>query len=229
MPSISNPFSEVLKFIKILTFNVKEDDLACIVESRSVSLEYLSMQKLKSVYEEFLANFPTTLEQDMDMLRNQRDGMSVRKYFAVLYRSEQKRILINQIKLVKIAMHILERLMKGMTMDFAVTRVFELESKKDVIINRRMLHSYLCSLKKGLDKNRQQYLVQNDVTEQELKQQHAEKRFVEFVNRSELRQFEVKGYEKMLSRILDAPLQSSEKNQNKELSSKLLMLKSQLH
>ena len=56
-------------------------------------MEYLSMQKLKSVYEEFLANFPTTLEQDMDMLRNQRAGMSVRKYFAVLYRSEHCKLL----------------------------------------------------------------------------------------------------------------------------------------
>jgi hypothetical protein len=37
--------------------------------------------------------------------------------------------LINQIKLVKIVMHILERMMKGMTLDFAVTRVFEFESK----------------------------------------------------------------------------------------------------
>ena len=40
--------------------------------------------------------------------------------------------------------------MKGMTMDFAVTRIFELESKKDVVINRRMLHSYLDSLQRGL-------------------------------------------------------------------------------
>ena len=35
--------TKVLKFIKILTFNVKEDDLACIVESRSISLEFLSL------------------------------------------------------------------------------------------------------------------------------------------------------------------------------------------
>jgi hypothetical protein len=55
-------FKEVLKFIKILTFNVKEDDLTCIVESRSLSLEYLSFKKLKTVYEQFYESFPTTLE-----------------------------------------------------------------------------------------------------------------------------------------------------------------------
>ena len=48
--------------------------------------------------------------------------------------------------------------MKGMTMDFAVTRVFELETKQDVIPNRRMLDNYLTSLRKGLDRNRVEYL-----------------------------------------------------------------------
>jgi len=74
----------------------------------------------------------------------------VRQYFAVLYRSEQKRILVNQIKLVKVVIHILERLMKGMTLDFAVTRVFELESKQDFILNRKMIDNYLTSLQTGL-------------------------------------------------------------------------------
>jgi len=88
--------TKVLKFIKILTFNVKEDDIACIIESRSLSLEYLSLKKLKIVYEQFLASFPTTLKEDLEILRGkERDDLNIRQYFAVLYRSEQKRILIN--------------------------------------------------------------------------------------------------------------------------------------
>ena len=43
--------------------------------------------------------------------------------------------------------------MKGLTLDFAVTRVFELESKKEFIVNRMMINNYLTSLKKGLEKN----------------------------------------------------------------------------
>ena len=34
---------KVLKFMKILSFNVKEDDLNCIVETRSLSLEYIGL------------------------------------------------------------------------------------------------------------------------------------------------------------------------------------------
>jgi hypothetical protein len=75
------------------------------------------------------------------------------KFFAVVYRSEMKKILINQINLIKIVLHILERLMKGMTLDFAVTRVFELESKKEFLVNRMMIDNYLTSLKKGLARN----------------------------------------------------------------------------
>ena len=48
--------------------------------------------------------------------------------------------------------------MKGMTLDFAVTRVFELESKKDFILNRRMIDNYLTSLKNGLLKNKDAFL-----------------------------------------------------------------------
>lgn len=53
--------TKVLKFIKILYFNVAEDDISCIVETRSLSLEYLAFQRLLKVYETFLESFPTTL------------------------------------------------------------------------------------------------------------------------------------------------------------------------
>lgn len=72
-------YTEVVKFIKILTFNVHEDDLACIIESRSLSLEYLSFKKLRTVYEQFLASFPTSLDQDLKILRSEeRNNLTIR-------------------------------------------------------------------------------------------------------------------------------------------------------
>jgi hypothetical protein len=65
---------------------------------------------------------------------------------AMVYRTEQKRILINQIKLLQIVMTILERMMRGATLEFAVLRVHEFESAKDHIVNRLMIKSYLNSL-----------------------------------------------------------------------------------
>ena len=137
-------------------------------------------------------------------------------------------MLVNQIKLVNIVIHILERLMKGMTMDFAVTRIFELEAKRDVPFNRKMIGNYLNSLTKGLERNKNDYLNQNNLTEEQLRLEYAEKRFTEGANNKELRKFEVKGYEQMLSRIIDAPLASSKQNENSELQGKLMMIKDQL-
>jgi len=102
----------------------------------------------------------------------------------VVYRSEQKRILINQVKLIDVIVHIIERLMKGMTLDFAVTRIFELESKQDFFLNRRMIDNYLKSLKNGLDKNKEDFLKQNQLTEEDLRQENYQRRFVEFANQT---------------------------------------------
>jgi len=106
-------------------------------------LEYISFQRLKGVYEEFLKSFPTTLSQDTKIIKEQRAQLTVRQYFAMVYRIEQKRILVNQLRLIQLMIHILERMMKGVSFDFATLRVHELESKKEFPVNRMMLSSYL--------------------------------------------------------------------------------------
>ena len=47
--------------------------------------------------------------------------------------------------------------MRGMTLEFAVTRVFELETKREFPVNRLMIDNYLTSLKRGLKKNEDAY------------------------------------------------------------------------
>jgi Rubisco LSMT substrate-binding len=87
--------TKVLKFLKILNFNVHDDDISCIVETRSLSLEYLSLQKLKTVYEEFLESFPTTVKEDMRIMKEDVGKYNGNQFFALVYRSEMKKILIN--------------------------------------------------------------------------------------------------------------------------------------
>ena len=82
--------------------------------------------------------------------------------------------------MIKIVLHIIERLMKGMTLEFAVTRVFELESKKEFVINRMMIDNYLTSLKKGLEKNQQEYLkIQYEEVEGLKDNEEAKKKLLE--------------------------------------------------
>ena len=103
--------------------------------------------------------FPTSLTEDMDLIRdpNKAKKLSYRNYMAIIHRSEQKRILINQIRLCKILLTILERLIRGLTLEFATLRVHEHESQKDHFVNRLMLQNYLDSLKAGLEANREKY------------------------------------------------------------------------
>ena len=106
--------------------------------------------------------------------------------------------------------------MKGMTLDFAVTRVFELESKKEFIINRMMIDNYLTSLKKGLQKNQQEFVnlhkAEGDIDDVQAKMIMMEKqrKLRMELPRVAYRQFEVRGYDKMIERILEAPLKSSQ-------------------
>jgi Rubisco LSMT substrate-binding len=239
--------TKVLKFIKILNFNVHEDDISCIVETRSLSLEYLSLQKLRTVYQEFLESFPTTLQEDVKLMKGEspdkRKPMDTgNKFFAMVYRTEMKRVLINQINLIKIVLHILERLMKGMTLDFAVTRVFELESKKEFVVNRMMIDNYLTSLKKGLARNQRDFLDLETGPSSDSASAHSEQdleatkqRLLDSQRQLRLelpkvayRQFEVRGYDKMIERILQQPLKSSQGSGNKELEGKLQLIKDQL-
>jgi hypothetical protein len=111
------------------------------------------------VYESFLNQFSTSLKEDLAMMRDpeQSKQWNHREYFSMVFRTEQKRVLINQIKLIKIMMHILERIMRGQTLEFAVLRVHELESKLDHPVNRMMLNSYIHALERGMKANSSQY------------------------------------------------------------------------
>ena len=66
-------------------------------------------------------------------------------------------------------MHILQRLMKGLTLEFALERVFELERKEDVLPNRKMIDNYIRSLRSGLEKNKETYLKVNGIDEEQLR------------------------------------------------------------
>ena len=68
----------------------------------------------------------------------------------------------------------------------------------------------------------------HNMTEEELKQSYVDKKFIEGASDKSLRQFEVKGYDQMLARIIEAPLKSSVQNDNPELQDKLMMIKSAL-
>ena len=95
--------------------------------------------------------------------------------------------------------------MRGMTLEFAVTRVFELESKKDHPVNRLMIDNYLSSLKRGLKKNQDDYFKVRNMDPEKGKElmKETQKSIMQDMTKIAYRQFEIKGYEQMLERMLD--------------------------
>ena len=117
-----------------------------------------------------------------------------------------------------------------MTIEFAVTRIFELESRKDHPVNRLMIDNYLTSLKVGLKKNQEDYFKVRNMDPVKGKQlmMETQKNIMQDMNKIAFRQFEIKGYEQMLERMLHQPLQGAITSKNTELEEKLRQIQKTL-
>ena len=120
--------------------------------------------------------------------------------------------------------------MKGMTFEFAVTRIFELESKKDHAINRLMIDNYLTALQRGMKKNVAAYYKMRGLDPEkgsELLRQ-TQREMMLSMNKVQYKQFEIKGYEQMIERIMQQPMQKAIEHSNDELSTRLQEIKDKL-
>jgi hypothetical protein len=104
-------------------------------------------------------------------------------------------------------MHILERLMRGMTLEFATGRVFEFEEKRDVAVNRLMIDNYLRSLQRGLDKNVSDYYKSKNLDEKTGPEvlKSISRDLKDEMSAIQFKQFEIKGYDRMIERLLKVP------------------------
>lgn len=118
--------------------------------------------------------------------------------------------------------------MKGMSFSFACTRVFEFESKKEMPLNRLMLKSYLDSLERGLQANKQLYMDQRGLKDEDLQKMAAHSREFTEGDRTQQRQFEVMGYKKMIERMIEMPLKAARQKGNKDLVERLEYIRSNL-
>ena len=101
---------------------------------------------MKSMYEKFIKDsFPTSIEEDMTILstKSMDKSMTSHLYFALIYWMENKKLILNQIWLVEVALRIIERIVNGWTFEFAVMWVYELEEKKQFYLNRFRMAGFL--------------------------------------------------------------------------------------
>lgn len=114
-----------------------------------LNLEKIIIDTGIHILTKYLRNFRTTYEEDLSILNEEID---LRKYFAVLFRSQVKEIILNQVKFLKIAKEIIQRLSEGKDFEASLGLVPETESETGKFYleyeeNRRALRSYLEKLR----------------------------------------------------------------------------------
>jgi len=109
-----------------------------------IELEFETFQHAKFILEKWLSCYPTSYEQDLQLLQ---ENPPMRLYFALIYRSEVKRILKKQIQLINVTIGILLKLRTQMDLDLALIPIEEYEQQEEVQENRRAIDSYLRSLR----------------------------------------------------------------------------------
>jgi len=142
---------KLLKFVKISILPIEEYPLKTILKPAVLEVEKRAIEKTISHLKVALQSFPTTYEEDIEQLKTETRGFNY--HVALVYRSELKKLILNQIKALEILLHIIERLIEHKDFTTAVERVESLESEEDVKMNRKILQSYLHQLKHELDNN----------------------------------------------------------------------------
>lgn len=91
----------------------------------NLDLEKIVLDTGVHILTKYLRNFKTTYEEDLQILNEEID---LRKYFAVLYRSQVKEIILNQIKFLKVAREIVQRKSEGADLEACLSLVNGTES-----------------------------------------------------------------------------------------------------
>ena len=90
---------------------------------------------------DFLNKFPTSYEEDLTLINS---NLPLRKYFAILYRSQVKEILLNQIQYITSARNIINRAFECRFVDAIKTELTNSSNPEKI---EYALHRYLTELK----------------------------------------------------------------------------------
>lgn len=139
---------DLLRRVRCLhwNFNLSEENF---LKPGDLSLESAVLETSISLLLKYLSRYPTTYEEDESILSS--PIPELRKYFAVQYRSQVKKIILNQIKYLKIALEILNRLKTSNSLSSSTGLICELESESgnfysEYPLNRAALQAYLSKL-----------------------------------------------------------------------------------
>jgi len=135
----------LINFCKGENFTMDFKDYERILKPIDIDLEIQGVRRAYEYLQAFLESFSKTPEENKEMLKDPNVGYH--EYFATVYKLERQRILIFHSKALLVVEEILNRLKKGLTLEFAVMRVHDLETDEECNRNRIFIADYLDMLR----------------------------------------------------------------------------------
>ncbi|CAG9319310.1 unnamed protein product [Blepharisma stoltei] len=132
---------DLLRVIRALKWSNKFPEAAFFLPA-SIDLEIQTFEYAKNILNRWISRYPTTYERDLELLQ---ENPPLKLYFALVYRSEVKKILLKQMQLIDIIMRLLMKLKIGAEIEQALNE--ELENSEDGLGNKRVIEVYLDMLK----------------------------------------------------------------------------------
>mmetsp|Transcript_24875 Transcript_24875/g.24538 ORF Transcript_24875/g.24538 Transcript_24875/m.24538 type:complete len:221 (+) Transcript_24875:935-1597(+) len=130
---------DIFRIIRALNWDSSKPKEA-FFNPASLSYEISVLNHALEILQTELAEFPTTLEADFSLF----DQVSTPHfYFALVYRSERKRIIHSHINLINICKAILTRMIEGQPLNQALEIVGDFEDDIEYPNNRKVLSSYI--------------------------------------------------------------------------------------
>ncbi len=131
----------LINFCKGLNFKLGYLDYEKILKPNDVDLEIFGVEKAYELLQDKLKEFTKTPIENKQVLMDPKVGYH--EYFAAVYRLERQRILVFHSRALLIVVEILKRIKKGLSLEFAVMRVHDLETEEECNRNRIFIADYL--------------------------------------------------------------------------------------
>jgi hypothetical protein len=138
---------DLLKVFRAFSWNIDSHTPEAFFLCSDLDLEIVSLEKMKGLLIEIMSNYPTTIDQDEEILKS----ATSRKYFAVryrqvVYRIGVKKVILRQIESVSHALDIVKNTKKNTRAD--LNGIEEHSKTFTALYNRKSIKNYLDLLRK---------------------------------------------------------------------------------
>ena len=131
---------DLVNYCKATFWTLNKHSIDSLLKPVNSEFELLGLSKAKEFLEKFLKGFSSTIEEHENQLKDPK--ILYHEYFAIVYKLERQRVAAFHLQAIKVLIEIIGRLKKGVTAEFSLLRVHDLESEEEYNRNRIFFQKY---------------------------------------------------------------------------------------